>query len=203
MSAASGSAGLASASLLAPGATRAEAATRGRLPDAVLGMSVFLVTEVMLFCGLISAHIVLRGPTVIWPPMGQPRLPVEVTAVNTCFLLLSGYTMLRAAGAFSEQRRADAGRALAQTVGLGVLFLTVQGYEWVRLIAYGLNTRSGLYGALFYTVVGIHAVHVLGAVTALALVMRRPTSASLGAMKLYWLFVVGVWPVLFALVYLW
>jgi len=176
---------------------------RGRIPDAVLGMSVFLVTEVMLFCGLISAHIVLRGPAIIWPPMGQPRLPIEVTLVNTCFLLLSGYLMLRATDAFSQGRQRDARRLLGQTLALGALFVSVQGYEWARLISFGLTTRSGLYGALFYTLVGAHGLHVIGAVTALAVVRMRPTADRLSAMKLYWLFVVGVWPALFGLVYLW
>lgn len=175
----------------------------GRIPDAVLGMSVFLVTEVMLFCGLISAHIVLRGPAIIWPPMGQPRLPIEVTLVNTCFLLLSGYIMLRAAGAFSQNRLADARRLLGQTLALGALFVSVQGYEWARLISFGLTTRSGLYGALFYTLVGAHGLHVIGAVTALAIVRMRPTADRISAMKLYWLFVVAVWPAIFGLVYLW
>jgi cytochrome c oxidase subunit III len=193
----------ASATSSAAPSVPASAAAEGRLPDAVLGMIIFLVTEVMLFSGLISAHIVLRGPAVVWPPMGQPRLPIEVTAINTCFLLFSAYTMLSAVDAFSKEKATRAKALLSQTLGLGLLFVAVQGYEWVRLISFGLTTRSGLYGALFYTVVGVHAAHVLGAVSGLAWVRARPTQATISAIRLYWLFVVAVWPILFVLVYLW
>lgn len=173
-----------------------------RLPDAVLGMAVFLVTEVMLFCGLISAHIVLRGPAIIWPPMGQPRLPVAVTTVNTAFLVFSGFIMVRAVSAYAKDQGL-AKKLLGQTLALGVLFVSVQGYEWARLISFGLTSRSGLYGALFYTLVGAHGLHVIGAVSALAVVRARPTVDRLAAMKLYWVFVVAIWPAIFGLVYLW
>lgn len=197
-----GAEGTLGSSSTGPAIVSAARPAAGRLPDAVLGMSVFLVTEVMLFCGLISAHIVLRGPAIIWPPMGQPRLPVAVTAVNTAFLFISGYIMLRAVAAYSRDERL-AKKLLGQTLALGALFVSVQGYEWARLISFGLTTRSGLYGALFYTLVGAHALHVIGAVAALSVVRARPTADRLAAMKLYWVFVVAVWPAIFGLVYLW
>src|SRR6202142_1043980 len=63
-----------------------------RVPNAVLGTIVFVVAEIMFFAALISAHTIARASAMegMWPPPGQPRLPVERTAINTAALLLSG-----------------------------------------------------------------------------------------------------------------
>jgi heme/copper-type cytochrome/quinol oxidase subunit 3 len=65
------------------------------IPSGVLGTLLFVFSEVMLFAGLVSAHGItkasIRGG--IWPPPGQPRLPIELTAANTVFLLLSGVAL--------------------------------------------------------------------------------------------------------------
>ena len=59
-------------------------------------------------------------------------------------------------------------RRLGWTWALGVLFLFIQGVEWTRLVHYGLGVSSGIYGATFYTLIGVHGAHVLGAVACLA-----------------------------------
>src|SRR5262249_35210924 len=60
---------------------------RPALPSAVLGMLIFVSTEVMLFAGLVSAFLILRATAAgSWPPPGQPRLPLEETALNTAAL---------------------------------------------------------------------------------------------------------------------
>jgi len=180
------------------------------VPNAVIGTLIFLGAEAMLFGGLISIFLVLRAGDGAWPPVDQPRLPVLVTAVNTLILLLSGYTMHRAGAAL----RSDDGRELRQwltaTVLLGALFLGVQGVEWIRLIRYGLSATQSNYGGTFYTLIGCHALHVLGGVVLLLAVLRsalrgRYTARSCGAVeacRLYWSFVVGIWPLLYVLVYL-
>src|SRR5580700_9877787 len=63
-----------------------------RVPNAVLGTVIFVAAEVMFFAALISAHTIARASAVggIWPPAGQPRLPVGRTAINTAALLASG-----------------------------------------------------------------------------------------------------------------
>ena len=63
-----------------------------RLPNSVLAMIIFVATEVMFFAALMSAHTIARATVLggVWPPAGQPRLPVERTAINTAILLLSG-----------------------------------------------------------------------------------------------------------------
>jgi cytochrome c oxidase subunit 3 len=175
----------------------------------VLGMLVFLGAEAMFFAGLVSAFIVLRSSAGPWPPPDQPRLPVEVTAVNTLVLLLSGLTMRRAVAARRAGRRSDLARWLAVTACLGATFLAVQGVEWVRLVRHGLQIGRGVYGSLFVAVIGTHALHVLGGVlvvvaTSIAAHRMRPILREdlVLPSALYWWFVVGVWPVLYGLVYL-
>ena len=66
------------------------------LPSAVLGMAIFILTEIMLFAGLVSAFSITKaGAVLCWPPPGQPRLPADETLVNTIALLLSGVWVYR------------------------------------------------------------------------------------------------------------
>jgi cytochrome c oxidase subunit III len=175
--------------------------------NAVLGTLIFIFTEAMLFAGLISAHTITRASTAVgWPPPGQPRLPVESTALNTAALLLSGAAVLYAQRRFRHDR-AGAFAPLALGIGLGAFFVGFQGVEWVRLIGEGLTLTSSTHGAFFYLIVGVHGLHAAAALTALgwtALRLRRsvlPPSA-LSAAALFWYFVVGVWPVIYLRVYL-
>jgi len=182
--------------------------TRVLLPNPVLGVLIFLAAEVMLFAGLISVFLVLRANADVWPPPGQPRLPMGITAFNTLLLLISGVTMLRANNL--RQRGAELKRWLTITAFLGTAFLAIQGSEWVRLVGYGLGVTSGTYGGTFYALIGCHGLHVLGGVATLLWVLRRVMSGhyvasdpgAIQAATLYWSFVVGIWPVLYALVYL-
>ena len=174
--------------------------------NAVLGMLIFIFTEVMLFAGLISAYSIARASSVVgWPPPGQPRLPFEETAVNTAALLLSGVAVFVAQRSF----RRDRGRAfapLAAAFALGAFFVFFQGVEWVRLIGEGLTLTSSTHGAFFYLIVGLHALHALAALTALGWALLRlrrsvlPPSV-LAATAVFWYFVVGVWPIIYLRVY--
>ncbi len=173
----------------------------------VIGLLIFIATELMFFAGLISAYLILKAGAMDWPPPGQPRLPVEVTALNTLVLLFSGFTMYRA------RKLSEAGspaflKWLTLTGALGTLFLLIQGNEWVRLVQYGLTLSSSLYGATFYTLIGAHGVHVLIAVVALLFVLGkalaggyREDQTGVVLCQIYWFFVVGIWPVLYLLVY--
>jgi heme/copper-type cytochrome/quinol oxidase subunit 3 len=92
---------------------------------------------------------------------------------------------------------------------LGTLFVLIQGSEWTRLIRHGLTLSTGAYGATFYTLIGAHALHVVGALIWLAVVAlgsRAPRSPAeqtgrVEALAIYWFFVCALWLVLFALVY--
>jgi cytochrome c oxidase subunit 3 len=175
--------------------------------NAVLGTLIFIFTEAMLFAGLISAHTITRASSAVgWPPPGQPRLPVENTAVNTAALLLSGLVVFYAQRRFRRDRDA-AFAPLVVGIALGAFFVGFQGVEWVRLIGEGLTLTSSTHGAFFYLIVGIHALHAVAALVALgwvALRLRRGVlpASTLGAAALFWYFVVGVWPIIYLRVYL-
>ena len=178
--------------------------------NARLAVLMFLAAEAMFFAGLIGAFIVFRLSSSAWPPPFQPRLPVTVTGVNTVILLLSGLTMQLALRAVRAGKSEGLIWHLLATVLLGGIFLGIQGYEWVRLIQYGLTVWSGIYGATFYTLVGCHGLHVLGAVLWLTVVLIQARQGRFTAERctgvetcsMYWTFVVGLWPILYGLVYL-
>jgi heme/copper-type cytochrome/quinol oxidase subunit 3 len=168
-----------------------------------------LVAETMFFSGLIGAYLVFRGSAPVWPPPDLPQLPLAVTWVNTLVLMASGVTMIGAVRAVRRDDQRTLRRDLALTGGLGLTFLAVQGSEWMRLIHHGLTLSAGVYGATFYTLIGTHAAHVVGAVLWLGLVgwwARRGQvtaghDAALDACAIYWIFVCALWLALFALVY--
>ncbi|HXG45631.1 MAG TPA: cytochrome c oxidase subunit 3 [Gemmatimonadales bacterium] len=180
--------------------TASVAPGRRGLPNHVVGMALLVTTELMFFAGLVSALVVSRANTTVWTLEGQPRLPVERTAFNTALLLLSGWTMIRAVG-----RRGSQGSPewLARTALLGAGFVLLQGVEWVRLLRVGLTLTSSLTGAFFYLIVGAHALHAMAGVALVGAAgvwpRRRPL---VEAAAIYWWFVVGLWPILYVLVYL-
>lgn len=178
--------------------------------NARLAILMFIAAEAMFFAGLIGAFIVFRVGSPEWPPPFQPRLPVGATGVNTVILLLSGVAMQLALGAARRGRTARLLGWLIVTASLGAIFLAVQGYEWVRLIHYGLTLSSGVYGATFYTLIGCHGAHVLGALIWLLIVSAQTRKGRFSGRDyqgvqlcaMYWTFVVALWPVLYGLVYL-
>jgi cytochrome c oxidase subunit 3 len=179
------------------------------ISNARIAVVMLLVAETMFFSGLIAAYLVFRVGTPMWPPPNLPRLPLAVTWLNTGVLLASGFTMIRAVRAARRDEQQALRRALGLTALLGMTFLAVQGSEWLRLIRHGLTLSAGMYGATFYTLIGTHALHVVGAVVWLALVgwwARRGAFAggrdtAVEACAIYWIFVCALWVALFALVY--
>src|SRR5574337_38012 len=178
--------------------------------NAVLGMLGFLWAETMFFAGLVAAFLYLRLGAQVWPPPFPPRLPVEVTGVNTAILLSSGVPLWWALRAIRRGSQDSLMQGLAWTALLGAVFLGVQGYEWTRLVRFGLTLASGSYGATFYTLIGAHGIHVLGALVWLSVILflaRRGrftarAHAPVVACGMYWYFVIFLWPILYVLVYL-
>lgn len=169
-------------------------------------MLIFVVTEVMLFSGFISAFTITRASYNTWPPLGQPRLPVSATAFNTLALLASGVLLIVANRVFTRNP-ANTQRWLLGSLALGVVFVVFQGFEWVQLIGEGLTLTSSNHGAFFYLIVGLHAAHAVVAILALGrvywlLARRHLERSTLLATSIFWYFVVGVWPVLYLRVYL-
>lgn len=178
--------------------------------NAWLAVLMFLGAEAMFFAGLIGAYLVFRVGSTVWPPPFQPRLPIAVTGVNTLILLASAVTMKLGLRANRSGDAARLVRLLSWTALLGATFLLIQGFEWARMLHFGLTVSSSVYGGLFYTLIGFHAVHVFGALLWLVVVWLKARQGKytkqnyvgLQTCSMYWLFVVGLWPVLYGLVYL-
>jgi heme/copper-type cytochrome/quinol oxidase subunit 3 len=178
------------------------------IPNGVLGMLIFIFTEVMFFSGLISAHAIVKSQAAgqMWPPYGQPRLPIEQTALNSLALLVSGVVLVLTWFAFRRDRQ-GARIPLLLSIILGSIFVGFQGMEWVALIAEGLTMQSSAYGGFFYLIVGSHAVHAVGALIALYWAFHRLsrdqlTAHQLATVSAFWYFVVLIWPLLYWKVYL-
>lgn len=187
---------------------RPEPAPRPQLmSNGVMGMLLFIFTEVMFFAGLISAHSIVRSQAAgqMWPPFGQPRLPIEETAINTAALLVSGMILVFTWFAFRREPT-NARIPLLLAIMLGTFFVGFQGVEWVALLGEGLTMQSSTYGGFFYLIVGSHAIHAVAALIALGWAWSRLdkgqlTSTQLATVSAFWYFVVLLWPLLYLKVY--
>ena len=176
---------------------------------AKIAMLFFLATEAMFFAGLISAYWILRAQIIPWPPIDQPRLPVVVTGVNTFILILSAVAIWQTGGAMRAERWKGVAGWLALAAAGGIIFLAVQGCEWTRLIRFGMTTTHNIYGGIFYLVVGAHALHVVVALAVLLVVTLHAAQGRYSAEhhvglilgRMFWTFVVALWPILYALAY--
>ena len=176
------------------------------ISSGVLGMLLFVLTEIMLFAGLVSAFSIIKAGAIVWPPPGQPRLPVEETLFNTAALLLSAVFLYRAHVVFKRDRK-SASRPFLVAVLLGAFFVGFQGFEWAQLIAEGLTITSSTMGSFFYLIVGLHALHAVVALGVLVWAWRRLQRGWLAdthfaTVQVLWYFVVGLWPVIYGVVYL-
>ena len=177
------------------------------ISSSVLGMLIFVIVEVMFFAGLISAHTIIKTTSPGgWPPPGQPRLPLEQTAVNTLALLLSGLLLVVAHRAYQRDPR-GARAPLLLSMLLGSYFVVAQGVEWLALIREGLTLTSSNHGSFFYLIIGMHGLHAVAALillgnVGLLLLRGRLRAGRFYAAEVFWYFVVGVWPILYWRVYL-
>jgi cytochrome c oxidase subunit III len=184
----------------------AESRRQPLVPNGVMGMLIFVICEAMLFAGLISGFTILRAAALVWPPPGQPRLPVASTAFNTAMLLASGALLVVAQRVFRRDR-ARARRPLLLSVLLGAGFVALQGVEWFRLIRQGLTLTSSTLGSFFYLIVGMHALHAIAALALLVYTGVRLqrgwlAQSQLATAAVFWYFVVILWPILYGVVYL-
>ena len=181
---------------------------RELIPSGLLAVSIFIVTELMLFTGFISAFIIVKGRAVggVWPPAGQPLLPAEETLINTAALVVSGLALIVTEFVFRRNKRA-AIVPFAVSLILGAWFVVAQGIEWAALLEQGLTLTSSAHGAFFYTIVGFHGIHVIVSLGILIfcfvrLVMGIMTPGQLWGAQAFWYFVVGIWPLIYWQVYL-
>ena len=193
-------------------ATSGHGAAHGKkgLGNPVLGMLLFIVSEIMFFAGLFAAYFSLRTATGVWPPEGNPAFELHSVAlfpgIMTALLVLSSVTCQFAVWRIRKGDRQGMNRALVMTVLLGVVFLIGQVYDYTQL---GFGISDGVFGSTFYVLTGFHGAHVLGGVLMLAVCLYRGGLGQFSAehhdmveaTSIYWHFVDVVWILLFALLY--
>ncbi|MDH4127946.1 MAG: heme-copper oxidase subunit III [Spirochaetota bacterium] len=187
---------------------------RAAVPTGVLAVLIIVAVEIMFFGGLISSFLVQRMTASEWPPPGQPNLPVLVTAINSIFLIISAITIHFAVWSIKKNpiKLLTTKICLFITLFLGIIFIAIQGYEWIKLLSYEnpLTINSSLLGAYFYTIIGAHGLHVIAGLVLLIIVITKlmkgkynnKSYVGLSVSRIYWFFVVGLWPILYFLVYL-
>ena len=181
---------------------------RELIPSGLLAVSIFIVTELMLFAGFISAFMIVKGRAVggVWPPAGQPLLPAEETAINTAALIFSGLLLIVTELVFRKNKNL-AKLPMGISIALGAWFVAAQGMEWAALLEQGLTLTSSAHGAFFYTIVGFHGIHAVVALgfilwAFIKLLMGKLEAGQLWATQAFWYFVVGIWPLIYWQVYL-
>ena len=179
-------------------------------PIALVGMLLFIASEVMFLGGLFATYFNARAsvPAGAWaPPEGAHELDIALAGALTAILVASSFTMQFGVWAI---RRGDAGKLklwVAITLGLGVLFLAGQLYDYSQL---GFGISDGVFGTVFYTLTGFHGAHVFGGAVGLAIVLARATGGqftarnhvAVEAVSVYWHFVDVVWIGVFSTIYL-
>ena len=174
------------------------------------GIISFLVSEVALFGTLIVTYLFYLGNDVVGPTPAV-ALSLSLVLVTTACLLASSGTVQVAEKALHRGNQGGFVLWWLATIVLGVLFLSGTVYEWYGLIVHhGLTISRNLFGTTYYTLVGLHALHVTGGVIimliVLGLALRRHVTtahrAGVGLVSWYWHFVDGVWVVVFTVVYL-
>jgi cytochrome c oxidase subunit 3/cytochrome o ubiquinol oxidase subunit 3 len=168
------------------------------------------VSEVALFGTLIVTYLFYLGRDVVGPtPAVALKLPLVL--LMTACLLASSVTIHLAERTLERGNQGGFIGWWLATILLGAAFLGGTAFEWHDLIyRHGLTISRNLFGTTYYTLVGLHALHVTGGVTIMLIVLglalaRRVTAANhapAGLVSWYWHFVDGVWVVVFTVVYL-
>lgn len=191
---------------------------RGGIGNPVLGMLLFLTSEVMFFAGLFAAYFNVRAnaPGGIWPPLNpetneQYHLAIlPFVGPATVLLILSSFTAQFAVWGIRRGDRTAFLRNLSVTVVLGIVFLVMQGIDYALLYSEGITLDAGTFGTTYFTLTGFHGAHVFGGVIMLGVVLYRGLAGQFSARhhdaveaaSLYWHFVDVVWIGLFATIYL-
>ena len=194
------------------------------------GMILFIASEVMFFVAwfwiffemaLFHHHRTLgsidevRAAWATWPPKGVETVPPwNLPLVNTLTLLLSGTTVTWAHHALQQGDRRDAKIGLFLTICLGVLFTSIQAYEYTHIVTHkeffsADAANSGLYGSAFFMATGFHGFHVIIGTIFLTVCLIRLFMGGFSpkqhfgfeAAAWYWHFVDVVWLFLFAFIY--
>ena len=182
----------------------------------MMGMYIFLASEVMFFGSLFAVYFYLYGSHLVWPPP-PPSSTNEfyvswypIPLINTIILLSSGVTCHFAADAIAQNNRRRFFQLQIATILLGFAFEAGQLYEFISAFQRGLNLTANTFASAFFTMTGFHGAHVLGGLILLILVLFRASRGQfssrhhvgVAAVTLYWHFVDVVWIFLFGILYL-
>jgi cytochrome c oxidase subunit 3 len=176
--------------------------SRGRV-----GMLSLILAESAIFVIFVVAYVYYIGKSTYGP---QPRQVLELPILNTIFLLSSSGTIVMAERALVKRAMAAFSAWWGLTIALGAIFLLGTAQEWHKLITKdGLTISTNLFGTTFYSLVGLHASHVIvGLIMLTAVLIFALTGAlkpehteKVEVLALYWHFVDAVWVVVFTVVY--
>jgi len=172
-----------------------------------VGMACLIIAESAIFTIFVVAYLFYLGKSLTGP---TPREVLEVPVFFTICLLSSSLTV-HFAGKFLEREKRGAFLGLwLLTIVLGGLFLFGTGREWHRLIyERGLTISTNLFGTTYYSLVGLHAFHVIAGLVMLSIVLIFSLAGRVGVdqsrrvevLSMYWHFVDAVWVVVFTVVY--
>ncbi|HLE58257.1 MAG TPA: cytochrome c oxidase subunit 3 [Candidatus Limnocylindria bacterium] len=179
------------------------------MPTPLVGMLLFIASEVMFFGGLFAAYFNSRASYAgVWgPPESAPELEILPIALPiTIVLLASSFTMQFGVWAIRRGDHRAMTRWVALTLALGVTFLIGQAYDYTTL---GFGLSDGLFGTVFYTLTGFHGAHVFGGAVGLTILVARARAGQFNArhhvaveaVSIYWHFVDLVWVALFTTLY--
>jgi cytochrome c oxidase subunit 3 len=182
--------------------------------NVILGMILFITSEVMFFSGLFAAYFATRfaGTNQPWPPQAFSHVldPLSLILVATIILILSSFTCQFAVWSIRKGDRRGFIRNIGFTFVLGIIFLALQAVDYTILYGEGMTLGSGPFGTTYYTLTGFHGAHVFGGVLMLGVILYRGMSGQFSAkhhdaveaVSLYWHFVDVVWILLFSILYL-
>jgi cytochrome c oxidase subunit III len=179
-----------------------------RLPyRGTVGMACLIIAEAAIFTIFVVAYLFYVGKSLSGP---TPREVLETPIFFTICLLSSSLTIHLASKALERGARGAFVGLWVLTIALGGAFLFGTGQEWHRLIyERGLTISTNLFGTTYYSLVGLHAFHVIVGLLLMAIVallaitgyVGREHSPRIGVLSLYWHFVDVVWIVVFTVVY--
>ena len=176
-----------------------------------LMMWIFIVTDGLLFGGLLVGYGVIRVANGSWPDQSEV-FHMNFIALMTFTLITSSLFMASAVGAAKVGRKSHVTLFLWLTILGGLSFLGMQVYEWSVIIGEGTTLTSNIwgipqFGACFFIITGFHGMHVITGVTILLVVairsaLGRYSAEGVEVAGLYWHFVDLVWVFIFAFFYL-
>jgi cytochrome c oxidase subunit 3/cytochrome o ubiquinol oxidase subunit 3 len=172
-----------------------------------VGMACLIVAESAIFLIFVVAYIFYIGKSLSGP---TPAQVLELPIFGTICLLSSSITVHYAVSALRKENLRNCSLWLAGTVLLGTIFLITTAQEWYHLIRYeGLTLQTNLFGTTYYSLVGLHATHVVVGLIMLSIALvlslrgrvKEEHSEKLEVLSIYWHFVDAVWVVVFTVVY--